>query len=709
MTNVETAVAPEQLIVRKKNSGVAFLLLDVPGKVNFLTSSVIDEFKQVLKNVSADPQICAIVIISGKPDSFVAGADLHEIMKFTSVEQALDLSLRGHEVFSALDNFNKPTVAAINGICLGGGLELALCCDRQIATDDAKTMIGLPEVKLGFMPGLGGTQRLPRLIGVAGALEIILGAEPVTAARALELGIVQEVVSADDLMAKAEAMALKLAAGADSNRKIVAPQLAGDRQKKLFDLTERSLRIKTKGKYPAAPEALKVIKLGLAEGFEAGLKAEAQAFARLSVTEISRNLVFLFFTTEFARATAAALATKYGAPIRNVGIIGGGLMGLTMAKLSLASGLSVMLRSASKDRQAQAIERLEQLLPAETIADTRERITSVTDDAQLRQADLILEACEENEETKKNILQLIEKNMKPDAVLATNTSSLSVVQLSQSLTSSNCFLGLHFFNPVDKMPLVEIIANPKTDKSAIARATSFVLQLGKIPVTVKDSPGFLVNRILSCYVAEAARLAEERVPINWLEEAAVDFGMPMGPMSVMDEVGIDVAHVVAQSLHKAFGERMLAPQSLEHALNLGFVGRKSGRGVFIWQADKKTVYNPQLQDELNMVVSEGKPSKEQCQELAQAMILPMVDEAARCLEEKVVRKAREIDLCMVMGLGFPPFRGGLLRYADSIGLPCVIERLRFLYSRRGPKRQVSDYLLRLAEQNRGFYSRNSED
>jgi 3-hydroxyacyl-CoA dehydrogenase/enoyl-CoA hydratase/3-hydroxybutyryl-CoA epimerase len=300
--------------------------------------------------------------------------------------------------------------------------------------------------------------------------------------------------------------------------------------------------------------------------------------------------------------------------------------------------------------------------------------------------------------------------LKPDAVLATNTSSLSVVQLSQSLARSNSFLGLHFFNPVDKMPLVEIVANPKTDKSATARATSFVLQLGKIPVTVKDSPGFLVNRILSCYLAEAARLAEERVPMNWLEEAAVDFGMPMGPMSVMDEVGMDVANMVAQSLHQAFGERLLPPQSLTDALNIGFIGRKSGRGVFIWQADKKTVFNPQLQNEpLNMVVLEEKASQEKCQELAEAMILPMVDEAARCLEEKVVRKAREIDLCMVMGLGFPPFRGGLLRYADSLGLDRVIERLRWLYSRRGPKRQVSDYLLRLAEQKRGFYSRNSED
>jgi 3-hydroxyacyl-CoA dehydrogenase/enoyl-CoA hydratase/3-hydroxybutyryl-CoA epimerase len=509
-------------------------------------------------------------------------------------------------------------------------------------------------------------------------------------------------------MARAEELALELLSVPAQERKIIAPPLEPERQKKLFDMTERSLRIKTKGKYPAPFEAIKVIKKGLDEGIQAGLKAEAEAFARLSVGDISKNLVFLFFTTEFARATAGAMAARHGAPIKTVGIVGGGLMGMTMSRLSLTSGMDVLLRAANKERQELAMQKLSEVVPAESLSDKHGRPASVTDDAQLRSVDLVLEACQENMELKKGILQAIESQLQADTLLATNTSSLSVAELSQGLERPNNFIGLHFFNPVDKMPLVEVVACPKTDKAATAKATAFVHQLDKIPVSVKDSPGFLVNRILSCYLSEMARLAEERVPMNWLEEAAIDFGMPMGPLSVMDEVGMDVAHMVAKSLHQAFGDRLLPPDSLGQALSIGFIGKKSGRGVFIWQGDKKQNFNPQLQSDLNMVVLEEKATPEMCKELAEAMILPMVDEAARCLDEKVVRRAREIDLCMVMGLGFPAFRGGLLRYADSLGIDNLISKLRALYQKRGPSRSVSDYLLRLAEQKRGFYSRNEE-
>lgn len=715
MTNAETATR-QQVILRKKNSGVAFVLLDCAGKANLLTTQVLSEFENAVEEIAGDDAICAVVIVSGKADTFCSGADLHQIMKFTTQSQALDLSKRGQAVFNALADLPKPTVGAINGICLGGGLELVLSCDRRIATTAPITMFGLPEVRLGFVPGLGGTQRLPRQIGLRGALEIILGAEPVSADRALELNIVDELVSPDDLMRRAEALALELTNSPAGERKIVAPPMDPEKEKKLFAMSERSVRIKTKGHYPAQPRALQVIKTGLNEGMQAGLDAEAKAFAELSVGEVSRNLVFLFFTSEFARMTAGSISSRYqGSDHSVIGIIGGGLMGTTMARLAVSRGYKVLLRAANKERQDEAINRaLDSIARHEAKQKEDQKakgeLVSVVDDKQLAEASLILETCAEDAQVKLEVLAQISQAMNPESILATNTSSLSVTKLASAVAYPANFVGLHFFNPVDKMPLVELVANPQTDKLAMARATALIHQLGKMPIVVKDSAGFLVNRLLSCYLADAARLAsEQKMPVNWIEEAATDFGMPMGPMALLDEVGLDLANMVAHALSSAFGDRFAPPDSLAKALSVGMVGKKTGRGVYLWEDDKKLEFNPQLHDDIGIEISSEKIDPTFSEELAQIMILPMVDEAARCLDEKIVRRAREIDLCMVMGLGFPPFRGGLLRYADGLGIDTVIEKLESIYKRGGSQRSVSDYMKRLADQNRGFYSRSADE
>lgn len=710
MTQVETQATKNQLLIRKKSSGIAFLILDAPGKVNLLTSALMDEFDRALDELERDSQVKAIGMLSGKAETFCSGADLHEIMKFTDREQALALSSRGQAIFNKAASISKPTVIGINGVCLGGGLELALCADRRIATRAPITLIGLPEVKLGFIPGLGGTQRLPRLIGPRAAMEIIVGAEPITAAKAKEVGLVDEVVDADNLLDAVEQACLELAAkGKPAPPDKVASDLPPEKQKSFFAMAERSVRIKTRGKYPAPMKAIESMKVGLDKGITEGLKFEADAFADLSMSEVSKNLVFLYFTTEFAKQSASATFEKLGASrkLNEIGIVGGGMMGSSLAYLAALSGLKVWLKPVREERTEQLIGTLREQLGRVDGAQP-DLVQGTTEYSALANCDVIVEACAEDEETKQTVLNELQKAVKPTCIITTNTSSLAINGLAEHLPHPENFLSTHFFYPVDKMPLVEIASHNATSREAAAVASGLVARLGKTPLAVKDSPSFLVNRLLYIYILQVAKLAtQDHVPLNWLEDAAVDFGMPMGPLAMLDEVGFDVAHMVAQSLYKGFGERMKPPAVVQDCLNMGLIGKKSGEGMYKWDASGKRLgINDKLITELGCVLSTEKATQQQLNDLADAMILPMVDEACRCIEEKVVRRPREVDLAVVLGVGFPPFRGGLLRHADSVGLPNVIERLRTIYGTE-PQFQISNHLLKLAEAGRGFYTRGA--
>jgi 3-hydroxyacyl-CoA dehydrogenase / enoyl-CoA hydratase / 3-hydroxybutyryl-CoA epimerase len=717
-----TAVRPN-VMIRKRSSGIAFMILDAAGKVNMLSSGVMDEFEDCIKQVAEDDSIKGVGIISGKPDTFLSGADLHEIMKFTDAHQGEALSRRGQHIFNGLANMNKPTVVGIHGVCLGGGLELALCCTKRIATDSPITLIGLPEVKLGFVPGLGGTQRLPRLIGVRNSLEVILTGDPVTARKANELGIIEKLTTPDNLLDQVEAEVLALLQDWVPNKELhkqtAKDELAPEKIKSLFAMAERSVRIRTKGNYPAQTRVLEVMKVGLNEGMETGLEHESKAFGELAVTDVSRNLVFLTFTSEFARQSALSTAAKESTPpVNTVGIVGSGLMGSTIAQLAALNGVNVLLASVNEERQGQAAEQVKEIqqrldkLKAESKPDAPQqgKIAAIVDDKEFARADLLIEAGTEDAEVKKQIFQRLLQTMRADAIIASNTSSLSISEFAKDLPASTQILGLHFFHPVDKMPLVELISHPGTSRSAVAQATAFLAKLGKTPVTVKDSPCFLVNRLLTCYIIETANLMVENTPVNWLEEAAIDFGMPMGPMALLDEVGLDVANMVNNSLFKAFGERMTPPPELAQALAAGIIGKKTGVGLYLWdESGKRLGFNPALTEKLHFVFDDTRVDKALGQKLAMRMVLPMVDEAARCLDEKIVRRAREIDLALVMGLGFPPFRGGLLRYADALGIQNVIEQLKEIYKMKSVKREVSPFLLKLAQDNRGFYTRSSDE
>lgn len=714
--------ANKGVVLVKKPSGVALLLLDGPGKANLLGSEAISELAAAVDFVGSDGDIAALAIASGKPDTFVSGADLHEISRLASAAEAEALSASGQALFSAIASLNKPTVVGINGTCLGGGLELALCCDRRIAADGPGTLIGLPEVRLGIIPGLGGTQRLPRLIGLKAALEMVLSSEPVGAPRALEMGLVDEVVEAGALIGRLEECALELcgdmaAVRARRQRNRADEELSRPKQKALLSMAERSVRIKTRGHYPAHARAIDVMARGLEQGIDEGLRLESAAFGELAVSDVSRNLVALFFAGEFARASAAAAIVRAGLPaVRQVGIAGSGKMGAAIAQAAAASGFDVVMFCRSPASADRALAEIRASLPRpasgqaeEGSGGTLERIRTVTGLDGLASSDLVIECLPEDLELKREIVSSLLPHLKPDCLIATNTSSLSVASLSRALPCGERLLGLHFFQPVDRMPLVEVVSHDGVARDAQARLLSFAAALGKVPLSVKDSPGFLVNRLLTIYLIETARLCGERVPLNWIEDAARDFGMPVGPLELLDEVGLDLAFKVAGTLHSSFGAQFAPPPVLLAARDFGMAGKAGGRGVYIWDENgRKSTFDPELIATLNLTVSESKCDAQTAQGIAERLMLPMADEAARCLEAKIVRRPREIDLALVSGIGFPAFRGGILRWADRLGIAAVVTRLDEIYATAGDGRQVCGYLRRLASEKRRFYSAAGE-
>jgi len=713
MTQAAVETERQLVLFEKRPNGLAIIRFDSSQKENWLSTEVLRQLEAVIAEIERASDIKGIVMVSAKENNFVSGADLHEVLKM-NVEEAHEMSRRGQNLLTRITKLPIPTVFGIHGTCLGGGLELALSGARRVATDMPETVIGLPEVKLGLLPGLGGTQRLPRLIDLRSACEFILFAQTVSAKKARELGIVDELVKKENLLARAESICLELAGDPDwKSRPHGAVLDTREKQEKYFKMMERTLRIKTKGNYPAPVKALESIKTGLTEGMDKGHEYEARAFAELSFSETARNMIFLFFTTEFYKMSASAKATKQGSePIKTVGIIGGGLMGTNIASWAAIRGYDVVVKSASEARQDIMMETVtNNVSRAEKAGDEDEEVRnagtvkSAKSFQDLAEVDLLVEACAEVFDKKVEILSKVLPVLKPTAIVATNTSSLSVNELVDKLGAKHEFFGIHFFHPVDRMPLVEVIPAKNAGKENQAKVLAFLAALDKLPLPVKDSTCFLVNRLLCCYINEAARLVDLGTAINWIDDAAIDFGMPLGPWGVTDEVGMDVALLVADSLQDNIGERFTKPACLKGVKDIGIIGKRHGKGLYNWDESGRNIgMDPDLTNILKLNVSSEKAPAEECKRLAQHILLPMVDEAARCLDEKVVRRPREVDVATVLGMGFPPFRGGLLRYADSLGIPYVIEKLEEIYKEPGPHREVSPYLKQMAASGRSFYS-----
>jgi 3-hydroxyacyl-CoA dehydrogenase/enoyl-CoA hydratase/3-hydroxybutyryl-CoA epimerase len=709
------------LSVEMKESGIAVLWIDVPDRThNVLSRELLADLDQALDRLAGDRSLTLLVLTSRKPAGFLAGANLEDFTKVKGPEDAVAAVERGQQLFDKVAQFRVPAVAVIHGVCLGGGLELALACGYRVVVDQPGTQLGFPEIKLGLLPAWGGTQRLPRVVGIERAIQVILQGQQLNAAEALRWGLA-------DAVEKTQADAIRLVqeqfvdkARHDGKRPKTKPPLRTWRQRLLestslgrwllFRGAERIVRRRVPDDMPAPLEALRSIRTGMARGMADGLAYEREAIGRLATTPVCRNLVTLFFLMERARKPADAEATDGSLP-RRIGVVGAGTMGAGIAQLAAIKGFQVVVQEINEGALAAGIKKIEDLF-----AKAAERKVLTADEARQKVAgmgkttnwegfadtDLVIEAAIEDLDKKRAIFRELESRTRPDTLLATNTSSLSVTDLQKGLAHPERVGGLHFFNPVHKMPLVEVICAPLTNEPTAKVLAKWAAGLGKTPVVVKDGPGFVVNRILAPYINEAGILVAQGMPVEQIDRVMRRFGMPMGPLELLDTIGLDIAAHVAQSVAPAFGDRLTPHPALEKLVQQGYLGQKSGAGFYRYNGKKKRV-NTEALAALSKEVGQASGSLDP-EEARERMVLLMINEAAACLAEALAATADVIDLAMIMGTGWAPHRGGPLRYADDRGLTDVVRSLDDLSRRIGARFQPNDELRRRAERAEPFYA-----
>ena len=708
--------------------GVALCLLDVPGEpVNTLSPRVGAELEDLLHTLAQDAAVEALVIASGKKGGFIAGAKIDMLQAVRSAAEGEALSRAAQRQLQAVERFPKPVVVAIHGACLGGGLELSLACRWRIATDDPKTQLGLPEVQIGLLPGAGGTQRLPRLIGIAAALDLILAGKSVRAQKAQKLGLVDEVVPAPILLEVARRRARELATGQlhRPERPAALKQLErgglGALQKLalednalgrevLFREARRKLLAKSGGRYPAPEKALEAVKYGIDKGMEKGLEREARLFGELAVSEVSKRLIDIFFaTTALKKDSGVDDPAVKPRQVENVGVLGGGLMGSGIAFVTVGAGPTVRVREKDDAAAARALASVRGLLdervkrrsmtPLER-ASTMRLLTATTSWAGFERVDLVIEAVFEDLALKQEMVRAFEQ-LNPRGIFASNTSSIPITKIAEASQRPEAVLGMHYFSPVQKMPLLEVIVTPKTAPDVTATAVAVGKKQGKTVIVVNDGPGFYTSRILTPYMNEAAEILVEGASVEDIDAALTSFGMPVGPITLLDEVGIDVGSKVGKILHHAFGDRMAPPAAFEKLAADGRLGRKSKKGFYTYGGKKK---------EVDVTVYDLLPGGRQRKrvgrdEIAERVTLQMVNEAIRCLGEGILRSARDGDIGAIFGLGFPAFLGGPFRYADAVGPKTLLERLERWHDKFGDRFEPAPLLVELVRDGRLFYLR----
>ena len=703
------------------SAGIANLVFDLPGeKVNKFTAAVLDELDGLVAGFERRTDLQAVIISSAKRDIWIAGADISEIQGIHTIEDGLAKARRGQQVFNRVARLPLPTIAVIDGACLGGGLELALACTWRIVTDAEKTKLGLPEVTLGIIPGWGGTQRLPRLVGLPLSLDLILSGRQVAGAKAFKMGLADACIARAFLAEDLPRVIAKLLA--DNKAGVVRPPLPravrlmgalGVRSLVLSKAHKEVMR-KTHGLMPSPLGALEVLGRTAGTEFREGLTIEAEVFARLAVTPACRNLVDAFFATEDIKKSGGKATHE----IQAVGVLGAGIMGGGIAWAFSSAGIPVRMKDLAWEAiakgLAQAASCNDSLIKLRKLTHGEKslrmhRIAGTTDFSGFSACDLVVEAVVEDLGIKRKVLAEAEQHVSATCVLASNTSSLSIGDMAQGLAHPERLVGMHFFNPVNRMPLVEVIAGPASSPDAVQLAATTARRLGKTVVIVRDCPGFLVNRILLPYLNEAARVVEDGADVAHVDAVISRFGMPMGPFTLTDEVGIDVGYKVAKILASGYGERHAVAELLKviHE-DLHLTGTKGGKGFFLHVPGEKPgrhlLANPEIakavltsQQHLNRT-----PHQVTDSEILDRCLLTMVNESARCIEEEVVAKASYLDLAMLMGTGFPPAKGGPLHYADSLGLPKVVDRLKELEQRHGSRFTPAPLLVELARSNRSF-------
>ena len=697
---------------------VAVITIDVPGeKMNTLKAEFGGQVRAILKQIRENKALRGVVFISGKPDNFIAGADINMIGHCKTAQEAEALARQGQQIMAEIHALPIPVIAAIHGACLGGGLELALACHSRICSDDAKTMLGLPEVQLGLLPGSGGTQRLPRLVGISTALDMILTGKQLRARQALKAGLVDDVVAHSILLDAAVALA-KQERPASRRLPVRERVLAGPIARGLlFSMAAKKTEQKTHGNYPATGRILKVLETGLSQGSSSGYDAEARAFGELAMTPESRALRSVFFASTDVKKDPVASAEPLA--MHSVAVLGGGLMGGGIAFVTASKAkLPVRIKDINTKGINHALKYSWGLLDNKV---RRRHIRSSERDSQMAlisgtteyqgfaQRDVVIEAVFEDLSLKQQMVAEVETHFAPHTIFASNTSSLPIGDIAAQAQRPEQVIGLHFFSPVEKMPLVEVIPHAGTSETTIATTVKLAKQLGKTPVVVADKAGFYVNRILAPYINEAMRLLVEGETLEHIDGALTKFGFPVGPIQLLDEVGIDTGTKIIPVLESAYGDRFSAPANIISAiLNDDRKGRKNGRGFYLYGA-KGRKSKKQPDPAIYTLIGSGQKGTLSGQQIAERCVMMMLNEAARCFDEQVVRSARDGDIGAVFGIGFPPFLGGPFRYMDTLGAGEVVAILQRLTAESGPRFTPCDTLTRMAEKGLAFWPANETE
>ena len=687
-------------ILLKIQNNIATLEIDCKNeKVNILSLQVLNELDEKLNEIIQNKSIKLLLIQSGKKNTFIAGADIKEIQTFKDEEEVLGLLEKGHSIFNKLENLNIPSVVYINGACMGGGLELALACTYRVIS--AQSKLAFPEVKLGFFPGLGGTQRAPKVMGLINALDLILSGKTIDAKKAYRIQLADAIFDEGQKEFKLKAFIKNVLNHKIKKRKTFSLLESWPLRELIFSKALKTLKRKVNKDFKGPYIALNIIKKTYQKDFKLGLELEAKEFSKLAVSKEAKYMIELFFMFEKYNKNF----TKTKDPLSKVSILGCGVMGQGIIWLFSKYLKEVRIKDISLDYIQGALKKIAKLydfaLQNRSLSKTQvdfnmNKISYTKDFSGMKDIEFAIEVIFENEKVKKQAYKELEEVLNPDAIIASNTSSISIETLSQNIKNKKNFLGVHFFNPANLMPLVEVIPSSHTSKKTINRVLELLVSCGKTPIVVGDCAGFVVNRILLPYLNEAAFILKDSSSITQIDKVLKDFGMPMGPFVLADTVGIDVGYEVSKILNKAYGKRMPISDILIKLHELKLFGRKTQEGFYTYEGK-----NIQENQSIESMINENRKDISK-NEILDRCLLIMINEAARCLEENIVQDANTINFAMITGTGFPPYKGGLLSYANDLGLEYIVKTLKKLQEEQGLRFKPCKLLLALEKNNQNF-------
>jgi 3-hydroxyacyl-CoA dehydrogenase / enoyl-CoA hydratase / 3-hydroxybutyryl-CoA epimerase len=723
---------PSALSLRVRPDGVAVVTNDVPGEpVNTLQASFAADFEAVFDKITNDPAIQAAVLVSGKPDSFIVGANIDMLKAITTASEAEQMVKRGHQAASKVAESNKPVVAAIHGPALGGGFELSLACHGRVLSDDRKTTLSLPEVQLGLLPGMNGLQRLAAIVGLQTALDYGLTGKNMRPQKARSLGVVDDVVHVSILEDVAAELALSLAKkGAPFGKKarkgkaqdtLMALALEKNPigRSVLFKQARKELLKKTGGHYPAPERIVDVLQSFANDGFAASRDVEAKAFGELVVSSVAHRLIEIFFaTTALKKDTGVSDPSVKARKVEKVAMLGAGLMGGGIAYVTASAGIPVRLKDRDDASLGRGLKYVADILDEDvkkkkiTKLDKDQKmalVSGTTDYAGMKSADLVIEAVFEDLAVKHQVLREVEENANENAIFASNTSSIPITRIAAGAKRPENVVGMHYFSPVHKMPLLEVIQTKQTSPEVVATAVAIGKKQGKTVIVVNDGTGFYTSRILGPMMNEASYLLTEGVSVEAIDKAMTAWGWPVGPVTLLDEVGIDVAAHVGPIMLEAFGDRMSPPPTMERLVADGRKGRKNERGFYLYGAAAKKKGKGKHVDEsvygvLGLAVPDPKAKPPvPVEEIQMRASLQFVNEALHCFGEGILRSARDGDIGAIFGLGFPPFRGGPFRYVDALGAAEVLRRIQGYEARFGERWTPAPALVEMAKSGGRFH------